>query len=638
MQVFEITGNRTGVSREGVNFLEPADSYQNIRNGFIYRQVLQSRQGFAQFSSGALTNPSRVMGIFTNYLRDGTRETLICTKNRLYTYNTGTNTFDEIPIDGVTVLAPWAIGNNEDYVSGTTYPFADGSDRFVFTSKGMNAVYQYNGTNVSLYTDAASNLDYQAPAEGNITNAKHVLYFGERLNFVYPKLGANLYPQGFLFSASRSGAGTGDKYSGAGSAGAGLIILPTYEFISGADIFGDKIVLTATDAPWVVDTTTDAFNPYNIRRIPSVVGTNADFSSQQWGNELRSMGTTGIVSTDTRVSGRSDNKIPYFTRDDVDPSTFQLTYGGFDRTNAQFLWLYYDGIPDNKTQNKILVNNYEEGSWSFYDARFSVVGETYLGQTIPWNQVSNVDHPEYPTWSRWDTTEDIWNKLGQGDETNKTLAGDDDGFIWQLNVDYDDYASAISGITQAAQAVLTIGATPFKVGDVVCVENVLGMTQINNFDPATGEVQTSPTYTVVVAPTAPLYNTVTIDVDSTTFTAYASGGTLSKVIDFYAETIPFNPWRAEGKKVYVSFIEVLIDVGSLGHVFVDVISDEDEAPFIQNVQLQPDNDQTVRQWVSLSVNMECNFMTFAFKQSSPGAQVKITSVRIHASPGAPTSY
>ena len=88
MEVFEITGFQTGVSREGVNFLQPADSFQNVKNGYIYRQVLQSRRGFSQFSTGYLTTghlPTRCMGIFQHILTaTSTVETLAFDLNYLY--------------------------------------------------------------------------------------------------------------------------------------------------------------------------------------------------------------------------------------------------------------------------------------------------------------------------------------------------------------------------------------------------------------------------------------------------------------------------------------------------------------------------------------------------------------------------
>jgi len=69
----------------------------------------------------------------------------------------------------------------------------------------------------------------------------------------------------------------------------------------------------------------------------------------------------------------------------------------------------------------------------------------------------------------------------------------------------------ITGITQAVQAVITANNT-FIVGQLIEINNVLGMTQLNGN-----------TYSIVnVTPT-----TITINVDSTAFGAYVSGGTIS---------------------------------------------------------------------------------------------------------------
>lgn len=70
---------------------------------------------------------------------------------------------------------------------------------------------------------------------------------------------------------------------------------------------------------------------------------------------------------------------------------------------------------------------------------------------------------------------------------------------------------AITGITQAASAVLTVGSHTFVVGDSVHISGVAGMTQINgrraNVTATTG-------------------TTITVAINSTGFSAYASGGTV----------------------------------------------------------------------------------------------------------------
>lgn len=71
-------------------------------------------------------------------------------------------------------------------------------------------------------------------------------------------------------------------------------------------------------------------------------------------------------------------------------------------------------------------------------------------------------------------------------------------------------SKSITSITKAASAVVTVGTHTFVVGDVVAFSGVSGMTEINGL---TGTV------------TATGATTITVNINSSAFTAYASGGT-----------------------------------------------------------------------------------------------------------------
>lgn len=75
---------------------------------------------------------------------------------------------------------------------------------------------------------------------------------------------------------------------------------------------------------------------------------------------------------------------------------------------------------------------------------------------------------------------------------------------------------AITAVTQAANALITSNAHGLVVGDRATITGIVGMTQLNNW---TGRV--------VSVPNA---NQYTIDINTTTFTAYASGGSGAKVL------------------------------------------------------------------------------------------------------------
>src|SRR5690349_6440427 len=131
MEIFEITGYQTGVDKSGVNYLQPKDSFQNIINGFIYRQVLQSRRGISLFAP-RLAGQTRIFGIFEHQKPDSTTDLLAVDQNFLYKYNLGTGVFDQVPFGGTMLgYAGFAITAKDFYVSGVSYPTGINTERFI---------------------------------------------------------------------------------------------------------------------------------------------------------------------------------------------------------------------------------------------------------------------------------------------------------------------------------------------------------------------------------------------------------------------------------------------------------------------------------------------------------------------------
>ena len=81
-------------------------------------------------------------------------------------------------------------------------------------------------------------------------------------------------------------------------------------------------------------------------------------------------------------------------------------------------------------------------------------------------------------------------------------------------------AKTITGVTQANPGVVTSAAHGYSDGDAVRIESIVGMTELNN---ANYYVANSTTNTFT------LQDEAGVDIDTTGFTAYSSGGTASKV-------------------------------------------------------------------------------------------------------------
>lgn len=109
-------------------------------------------------------------------------------------------------------------------------------------------------------------------------------------------------------------------------------------------------------------------------------------------------------------------------------------------------------------------------------------------------------------------TANIWTTSG-GDGTNKITQISSNGVTPFQTGDASLYTATnktITNITKAAQAQVTITSHGLSVGDTVTFHNVVGMIQINTL---TGVVQS-----IVDA------NNFTVNINSTGFTSYSSGG------------------------------------------------------------------------------------------------------------------
>lgn len=640
MEVYEISGFRTGKDDAGVNFLDPADAFEVLEDGYIYRQVLQSRLGISQFgnrltSAAPFVDNSRVIGIFNDIFPTNhgiSKRLLVFTQHYMYSYSAGA--FTRIPGGGVGTQPPanidFGITSQSAYISGVSYLTGAGARRFVFCCDsfgvGAQGIYFYNGTDIRYFNvaDANNNINYAPPGGGTFTAAKQVFSFNGRINFLVPTINAIVHYQKVLYSGIQDASGKGDKFNVTGS---GEIGSAMPDHLRGGTILGDKLILNYQQSTHVLDRTGDANNPYFIRKVPGVLGTDAGFSPVSWGMTAKSIGKNGMIETDNRQSLRFDDKVPRFTEEDISQANFEMIYGGYDRDIGQFVFTYPSAGSSfaATTQDKVLVHNYEERTWAINNQRLTVFGETEEGVDIAMNQINETQNS---SWLRMNTTEELWGTIGLGNHVYKTLAGDNYGYVYQLNQDCDDYYSTITGITNAAQAVVTCGAAAFIVGDTVTIEDVTTMTRIN------GEAQ-------VVAVNAAL-NQITINIDSSDVTQFipyaAGGGGISMPITFEAKLAPFNPFREQGRQCYLSHIEFLVSTSS--PEIAAVVRINEKYSFLKSTILTvtPTAISTrPREWLSMSVNQEANFFTLELVTSGGSRQAKIFAIRLHCKPGSFTT-
>jgi len=268
--------------------------------------------------------------------------------------------------------------------------------------------------------------------------------------------------------------------------------------------------------------------PFVFYTINSEYGSNSVFSGIPMDEGVVSVGPKGYIQTNEQQCARIDLAIP--------DQVFQINLknNGTERMCAQrdFIneWIYFT-YPGNQSSsifpNQTLQFNYRDNSWAIFDESFTCYG-SFRPSTVSftWGNIGN----HYPTWNEWNVP---WNAGATTLFQPQVVAGNQQGYIFirdqgttepkSLNVNFY-FSATITNATQANPCVLTANNN-YVLGQNVKISGVTGMTQLNGN-----------TYLITaVSPT-----TITIDVDSTLFTAYGAGGVATPLQNFYSANHGMN--------------------------------------------------------------------------------------------------
>lgn len=253
--------------------------------------------------------------------------------------------------------------------------------------------------------------------------------------------------------------------------------------------------------------------PFNFFIINSELGSTSTFSGITLDKGVITRGSRGIIMTSQVESQRIDLEIP----DEV--FEIQLSNNGSERVTAQrdFIneWIYLT-YPSNlfnyKFPTKTLLYNYRDNSWATFYESYTTYGQFRVQTGYTWSTIGQ----KFATWSVWN---EPWNAGSSTLLQPKVIGGNQQGFVLlredgtnegnSLEINTISYPVAITGATNSNPAILT-ASSQFVVGQQIMISGVVGMTQLNGN-----------TYTIIaVTPT-----TVTIQVNSTGFGVYVSGGT-----------------------------------------------------------------------------------------------------------------
>jgi hypothetical protein len=350
----------------------------------------------------------------------------------------------------------------------------------------------------------------------------------------------------------------------------------TNEQIVSANIIKDTLIVYFERSTWRLVDTGNEVQPFQWQKINSELGAESTFSNVTFDQGLVAVGNVGVHVCNTQAVERIDSTIP-----DV---VFQISNSsnGPERVYAArdfFRELVYFTYPDNdatKFPNKVLVYNYRNDSFAFFNESFTCYGNFQRTTGYTW---ATLPFGHWYAWNEpWFTGTDQALFLD-------IIAGNQQGFTFILNPGLSSNAQSrqIQAVSVSGTGPYTISITSsnhnVEVGDYILIENCIGssgsdMTVLN------GDIFYVDTVTT---------NSFTIQSSSTPLPAglYVGGGTFSVISNVDIRTKMFNPFWANGRRYRLKRAEFLFDRTDSGEVTCNVYANTDQSITLSNPNTLP---------------------------------------------------
>lgn len=517
-----------------------------------------------------------VMGLPLRELATLNREGLIAFDTRkAYEWNSATNIFDDISFDTVGNPIQWT-GTNIDFFWSWNYYRDSTFNKLFWTTNNVqnsvsglgivqNGIQVYNGTGWALQTPQLNSLAANRFLNGcliliayrdrmvALNTLESVLAVGA-VAVRYPNR-ARWSQNGTPYTNTLGGFDVTAWYDTQPGKG-GYIDAPTSEQIVSCGFFKDVLVVFFERSTWqLVYTGNDAL-PFYWQRINTEMGCESTFSTVGLDQGIFAVGDKAIVVSDAVNVERIDQKIPLevFNLHNADDGKKRV-YGIRD---YYYQFVYWTMSLNNKSYqqystfpNKLLVLNYLEGSYSFYNDSYTCLGYFQRSADLNWLTMPG----------NWLTAPGNWlSGLYQADFPS-VVAGNQQGYVMILDQKIDnDPTLTIRGITQANPCTITSYSHNLLEGQYVLISGVQGMTEINNL---VGKVLSTTTA-----------DTFQLDIPTTGFTAYTQLGFITVLNTIEVISKKFNPFINEGKKVRMNYLDFFVERTPSGSFALDVFVDD----------------------------------------------------------------
>jgi len=383
----------------------------------------------------------------------------------------------------------------------------------------------------------------------------------------------------------------------------GFIDAPTGEEIISAEFYKDTLIVYFEESTWQLRYTGNETLPFVWERINVDFGAESTFSTVPFDGGIISIGNYGIVSCDATGVKRIDQIIPdevfQFHNGNDGP---ERVYGIRDYPRQLVYWTFPSSESNTTFPNRVLVYNYLDGSYSFFNDSITCFGTYQSFNDTTW-KLLNVGWQNYPS---------PWNSGVLQADYPQIVAGNQQGFVLNNYNGPGNIANGtsltITGITQAVPAIVTSVNHNMVEGTIITITDVNGMTQLNGNQYQVSMPITANTFALQMLQP----NGSWINVDSTAFTPYAGSGFITIRNNFNVLTKTFNPFISNGDQVRLQWVDLYLETSPLMEFTMNVYLDENDNTPVQFDFVAPTSPTLAKVWERMYVSAIGQFCQLEF--------------------------
>ncbi|MFW9872321.1 MAG: hypothetical protein ACFFG0_04400 [Candidatus Thorarchaeota archaeon] len=340
-----------------------------------------------------------ITGIKEFTTASGTKTLLVFDTKRVAKYNTTNEVLEDIAESDIFT------GDAEDLFWTTNW-----GDKIYFTNN-VDRIKTWDGSSLATPT-----FDIDGDASNEVDTCLCILPFKERLLLFRTTEDGTVYRQRVRWSGINDPTSWDDTITGAG----GYIDAPTDESIISVETVDDGVAIRFTNSWWVLRFTGDIDVPFLFDKIGSTIpeckSTHSIFSNN---GVVFTHGFSQIVGTNGSNLMIIDQQVPDVSLK-VDQEKNHILYSQKYEEYEQ-IWIAYTKV-DSTTNDRILVYNYRENTWSIYDHPLTCMGITKTLNDTTWDSESRT----------WNEITEAWDDFALQASFPIVLGGKSNGLVVRM--------------------------------------------------------------------------------------------------------------------------------------------------------------------------------------------------------------